>query len=291
MMLCQTTKAKEKILLVFNLIRMSEHLPKEVTKENIQGLIELAKKIDAKANQTSYGLLSIFLLAAATVLLVIGSLFLTNWLFISGYFGFISGFSYEWRIRIFFASLFAITILISLPSLTLVNLSISWFEREYLHYPKHSELIFASSFIIAKHLMEGDRLKAKKEVQSFLYNLKSFSKDLFNPRRKVYAPEFNLVRCGKLEVYRMLMFSKKDVSNLLMNFGLAFVRNDEPQAFSHLTELVKQIREYGEPKGRFHKYLTALEQYPNSLSFVLAAIVFIISLLFTIFGYPLRSAA
>lgn len=64
-MLCQTTKAKEKILLVFNLIRMSEHFPKEVTKENIQELIELAKKIDAKANQTSYGLLSIFLLTCS----------------------------------------------------------------------------------------------------------------------------------------------------------------------------------------------------------------------------------
>lgn len=268
---------------------MSEKdFPKKVTKRNIPQLIEKAERIKNKALQARYGLSALFFIFISTATFMLGSIFFVIWLAQNYYLDFIFWFSPEWQTTIFFILLFTIAAVITFPTVGLVTLSIFWLQRKYFGCPKHEEQIFANCFIIAKHLMNNERMKAKKEVDSFLANLQTFVRDLFNPKRKVYGPEFDLLRCGKNEICRMIMFSKEEEPELLMKLGLAFVRNDNPEAFSNLTQLVKKVTEYGEPKGRFRRFLSGIEQHRHSLTLILGTIVFIVSVVFTIFGYPLR---
>jgi hypothetical protein len=268
---------------------MVDEFPDRATKENIETLIEKAEQIEKKANQTRYGLPAIIILAFITMLVVLGSLFLTIWLGFNGFLNFILTLPMAWQSRVFFLVMFVVAVSISLPILSLVALSIFWFQRRFLGYPNHEKLIFANCFIMAKYLTKGKRMEAKKEAPSLMNNLKSYTRDLFNPKRKMYAPEFDLLRSGKLEFCRMIMFSKEGVPELLEGFGLAFVRDEDPEAHVHLTKLVKTVCKYGEPKGRLHRLLLIMEQYPHSLAFVLAIIIFIISVLLTLFGNPLKS--
>lgn len=271
---------------------VEEDFPSEITKSNINQLMRRAERIEKKTDQTRYGLSAMFALVLTTFFIVSGSLRIVIWLASNHYLDFILILSSEWQIGAFFLILTIITSVISFPILILVALLISWIMRKYFGFPKHEEEIFANCFITAKHLMNNDRMKAKENASSLLDDLKGFVRDyFFNPKRRLYAPEFNFLRCGKDEFYRMLFFSKEATPELLMRFGLAFVRNDDSMAYSHLTKLVKLVCEYGEPKGRMRRVLGNIEQYSNSLTFVLALVVLIISLLLTIFGYPLRSVS
>ena len=69
-----------------------------------------------------------------------------------------------------------------------------------------------------------------------------------------------------------------------MNFGLAFVRNDDPEAFSILQQLVCEAQKYGEPKGRFRRFLSAVEQYPHASPLILTIIILAIGLLYYLFS-------
>ena len=150
-----------------------------------------------------------------------------------------------------------------------------------LGYPKDEELIYATCFIMAKHLMDGERLKAKREVRALLNCFTGFTRHLFfNPRRRVYSPELDLFRSGKAEVCRMIMFSTKNVAELLMNLGLAMVRNDDPTAYSTIKQLEEIVKEYGEPKGRFHRFLGGIERYPHTSPLILTIIVLIIAVIY-----------
>jgi len=153
--------------------------------------------------------------------------------------------------------------------------------EKYLGYPKDEEVIFAHCFIMAKHLRNNERLKAKKEVSYLIPHLTSFVRRLvLNPRREVYSPEFDVLRSGKNEICRMLMFSKDNISELLMRFGLAFVRNDDPEAFSVLRQIVDEVREYGEPKGRFRRFLSGIERYPIASPLLLTTIIIVIAIVY-----------
>lgn len=266
----------------------AKDFPKEVTKKNIDQLREKAERIKQKSLQARYGFSALFLIIISTAAFMLSSIFFVIRLALNHYLDFIFWFPPEWQAAIFLALLFIIAAAITFPTVGLITLSILWLQRKYFGYPKHEERIFANCFIIANYLMNNERMKAKKEVGHLLANLTTFVRDLFNRKRKIYAPEFDLLRCGKTEVCRMIMFSKEETPELLMNFGLAFVRNDNPEAFSNLTQLVNKVAEYGEPKGRFSGFLSRIEQYRHSLALILGIIVFIVSVLFTIFGYPLR---
>lgn len=258
--------------------------PKEITENNIQLLVEKAERIEKKTLQSRYVIPFSFLLAISVVLVLYGALFLVLWLLQNQYLDFMLLFS-PWHIHLFFVFLFTVMLLISMPTIIFLVLSTNWLRRKYFGYPTHEELIFARCFIIAKLLMNNERMEAKKEVSQFLAHLTGFVRDLFNSKRKVYRPEFDLLRSGKTEFCRMLIFSREGTSELLMNFGLAFVRDDNPEAFSNLKRIVEKVEEYGEPKGRFRRFIGMLEQYPHSIELILAIIIFIISLLFTILGY------
>jgi len=265
---------------------MSEtEYPREVTKDNIKQLHERAEAIKKKNLRVKYVVafvLSYFLPAAG---LVIGGFYLVLWLLVKGYLDFLLIFSPPLQVVIFFILLFTIIETISLPTLGLLLFLITWLMRKYIGYLKYEEVIFSECFIIAIHLMKNERMKAKNEVGVFLAILTQFSRDLLNPKRKVYGPEFTFLRRGKTEISRMLMFSRENISNLLMNFGLAFLRDDDPEAYEYLAQLLDEVAEYGEPKGRLQRFLGAIETYPQSLTWILTTMIFIVSLLLTIFGY------
>jgi len=259
--------------------------PKKVTEDNIQHLREKAETIKKRAFQSRYTFAIAVPYTIAGLPVVVGSLFLVIWLLQNHYLDFLLWFSPQLQPIIFLVLLTTIMAVTSIPTLSLSLLLIIWLLRKYFRLPKYEETIFAECFIIARHLMNNDRMEAKKEVRTLLAFLTTFVRDWFNPKRKLYEPEFNLLRSGKSAICRMLMFSEEKIPELLMNFGLAFVRDDNPEAFSYLRQLVGKIREYGEPKGRFHRFLSLIEQYPHSFTLILSIVIFMTSLLFTIFGY------
>jgi len=64
-----------------------------------------------------------------------------------------------------------------------------------------------------------------------------------------------------------------------MKFGLSFVRGEDQEAYSNLTELVKEVREYGEPKGRVSEFLANIKRIRILLLFVTVIIELIIVVL------------
>lgn len=257
--------------------------PETVTKNNIQQLIEKAEKIKKKDTHR-YSIVSTFIVVLA-YLGGLGVFFLMFWLFQNNYLEFfLVTFPSELRFQTFFALLFIVMAVFWVPIMVFIVLFVFWLTRKYFGYPKHEEIIFAECFIIANHLINSRRLEAKKEVDDFLDALKVFVRDYrFNPKRKTYKPEFDLLRCGKNEICRMLMFSANripEIPNLLMNFGLAFVREDEPEAFSYLKQIVGRVQEYGEPKGRFRRFLGAIERYPYSSALFLTLLLLAVAILY-----------
>jgi hypothetical protein len=129
--------------------------------------------------------------------------------------------------------------------------------------------------------MENERLKAKREIGLFLAHRTSFVRDFgYNAHRKVYSREFGLLICGKTELSRMVMFSNDETSQLLLDFGLAFGRNDDPEAFAKLKQLTERVREYGEPAGKISRFLGIVEQYPHSLPFILTILILAIAIVY-----------
>jgi len=257
-----------------------EGFPEEVTKDNVKSLVEKAEKIQKKYFQLRFLLFIAIFYGIPTLLLGFGSIFFMSWLGLNQYLDFLLWFPSELQVPMFFV-LFICVVAVWFLILASLLLSTLWLMRKYLGFPEYEEMIFAECFIIAKHLMNKQRLKAKKEVGFFLATLTGFVRNLgFNPKRKVYAQEFDLLRSGKNEICRMLMFSKDNISDLLMKFGLAFVRNDDPEAFSILQQLVDKVREYGEPKWRFRRFLSGIEQYPHASPLILTIITVVIAIIY-----------
>lgn len=259
--------------------------PENVTQDNVDKLIEKAERLKEKYERSRYSLPILGFYIIPSLIIGFGLFFLMFWLLQNRYLDFLLSFPTDLAVKMFFVLLIIVVGGISLPITVFLLLSTIWLMQKYMGFPKYEEIIFAECFIMGKHLRNNERLKAKEEVDIFLPWLKGFVRHLiFNPKRKVYSPEFDLLRTGKNEVCRMLMFSKDNISELLMNFGLAFVRNDDPEAFSMLQQLVCKVRKYGEPKGRFRRFLSAIEQYPHASPLILTIIILAIALLYYLFS-------
>ena len=259
--------------------------PEKVTKDNTDKLIEKAERIIEKSQQRRFLLPLAGFYAIPSVIIGLALLNLWFWLGLNHYLDFLFSFPTDLAIMLAFALLFFMILGIDLPITGFLLFSTIQLMQKHLGFPKYEEIIFAECFIMAKHIENNERLKAKEEVGNLLSNLKGFVRFLiFNPKRKVYSPEFDLLRSGKNEICRMLMFSRENIPELLMNFGLAFARNDDPEAFSMLQQLVCKVRKYGEPKGRFRRFLGTIEQYPHASPLILTVIILAIGLLYYLFS-------
>jgi len=258
-----------------------EKYPQEVTEDNIDGLMEKAEKIREKSLQGRYVIVILVFYVIPCLLIGLWSIFLVFWLGQNHYLDFLSLLPMDLATKIFLILIIIAVGVIGIPTAIFILFSTFWFMERYLGYPKDEETIFAHCFVMARHLRNNERLKAKKEVKYLTPRLTSFVRRLvLNPRRKVYSPEFDVLRSGKNEVCRMLMFSEANISKLLMKFGLAFVRNDDPKAFSILKQLITKVREYGEPKGRFRRFLSGIEQYPHASPLLITTMIIVIAILY-----------
>jgi len=247
----------------------NQDFPKETTKENIDYLTEKAEKIRKRSLQLRYAFAIVVPYFILALLVFMGSTWFFMWLGQNHHLDFLLWLPPEMQVPGFLVLFFTIMAIINLPTNTFVLLLIIWLIRKYTAFPKHKEVIFAECFVIAKHLTEHQRLKAKKEVGLFLASLTTFVRDWLNSQRKIYAPEFNSLRSGKNAISRMFMFSQDEIGDLLRKLGLAFVRDDSPEAFSQLRELVRKAKEYGELKGRIGRFLSTIERYSNALPWIL----------------------
>ena len=196
---------------------------------------------------------------------------------------------------IFVASVFIlysmIAVGISFLPLSMVTLTTAFLMRKYLEYPTEVDLIFAHSFIISEKLSNNDRLSAQKEISPFLASLTMFHRNWwFNPRRKVYAQEFAILKKNRTAICRMLMFSQDYISNhiaeLFMGFGLSLKKGDDPAAFKHLKSLIACTQGFTKPLGRVQSFLSKIERYPAAASLLVALVFAIVSILLFILGYP-----
>jgi len=248
--------------------------PEKVTKNSFPQLIEKAKRIKKRA----------FLLMIVSVIVygILGFLIMPIVLYLVGWF--LMNSLPELSSESFIILWLLVFGLVFIPTLFLLLDSIIRFFERYLGLPKSEEKVFAGCFLIANHLMNNEKTKAIKGVNDFVMYLSDFLKDRNNLKRKVYAPEFNLLISGKTEIRRMLLFSKEKIPELLMNFGLSFVRGEDQEAFSSLTRLVERVKIYGEPRGRFRRFLAGLEQYPTFFNFLLSMAIFVVSVVLAILG-------
>lgn len=257
--------------------------PEEVTKDNVGILVDEAERIKDKAEQIRHLLVLLAAYVIPAVFMGYSSFSLMIWLAQNGYLNFLLLLPVGLAVKAFWVLLYSFMGFVLLSSGVLLLLSTIRLNEKYLGYPTYDELIFSDCFIIANHVRKNERLEAKKHVGTFLNHLKGFVRYMFfNPRRKVYSPEFDTLRSGKNEISRLLMFSEDNISRLFMDLGLAFVRSDDPKAFLSLKQLVLRVREYGEPKGRLSRLLSGIEQYPHASPVILTIIIIAIALAYYI---------
>lgn len=270
--------------MILNLICMSKKkgYPRRVTEDNVDKLIERAEKIGEKQQQGWLFLPLLVFYVIPSLVTGFASFFSMFWLLQNHYLDFLLLLPIDLAVKMFWVLQLLFVGVVTLPIIVLLLFSTIWLMQRHLGYPTDEELIFADCFIMAKNLRKNERLKAKNQVNSFLRGLKGFVRHLiFNPRRKIYSPEFDTLRTGKNEICRMLMFSKEEkISELLMNFGLAFVRNDDPEAFSMLQQFVDEVKKYGEPKGTFRRFLSGVEQYPHASPLILTIMIVVVAILY-----------
>ena len=259
--------------------------PKKVTKGNIDFLIKEAKRIEEKFDKNKYYLI----VGVIVVILVATGFLLSSFLF--GQFVQISNFasifpSIEHPSYIIVTSVLFITIFATI-SYILAKLSFPSIKRviEHFGYPKIEEIIFSESILIGNHITKNRRIMAKNEVKFLLSSLSDFTLDFRNPKTKMYKPEIDLLIRARRSFQRMVMFSKKKNADILMNLGLAFVRDDNPEAFTNLKKLVEEVLRYGEPKGRFRGVFSLMERYPHSIKLVVTIAVIVVSVILILCGY------
>ena len=220
--------------------------PEKATKENLERLIAKAEDIDKTRQKFKYILIFVLLYFLVAFFVLLVSLLLSVWLVVNGYLNFLVWFSPDIQGSSFVGFLFLFMGMFSMPILALWVLIVFRIMSKYSSYPTYEESIFSDSVLIANYLRNNERLLAKQQVSFLLSDLTGFCRNiLFNPKRKIYSPEFDVLRSGKHQINRMLMFSKEDISQFFMDFGLAFVSGKDPEAFSKLKEIIERYKSIG----------------------------------------------
>jgi hypothetical protein len=249
---------------------MSEtEYPKEITKDNIEQLRETAFKIKKKGFR---------LMITKTILY--GIIGLITMPFIFFYLGvFLLHVLPEMSSQTFFGIFLIVFVIVFEIYLYLLLNLIELILEKAFKFPSHAERVFAQCFLMAYYLANNKRMKAIKEVDEFIMHLSVFTKDMFNPKRKEYAHEFNMLISGKNQIRRMLLFSEEKIADLLTSFGLALVHNEDSKAFSVLNKIINEARKYGKLEGRIQRFLSSLEKYPHLLTFFISIIAFLLAIL------------
>jgi hypothetical protein len=249
-------------------------LPKEITNNNLKEFQTKAKEIRDKFLRTRLILVSLVLYFVPTALSGVGIFYVIGWLAVNNYLNFLPFWFGSWASAMFFLLIIIVLAFLWIPLSVFYMLTVTYVVQKYLGLPSYEEMIFAECFTIAEKVKGGKRVEAQGEANFLRSLFTSYARNLvFNPKRKAYSPELDVLRSGRTEMSRMILFSKKDISRMFMRVGLAFAQNDDPEAFESLTELINEVRKFGEPKGRLHRLLGHIERYPVSLPWLVGLVI------------------
>jgi hypothetical protein len=156
-------------------------------------------------------------------------------------------------------------------------------------YPSSEEFVFAQCVLTATLFDRNPKANWAHAVRNrSLFLSEEFSRfikyDIQNFRRKFYADEFKLLGSGETQIGRMLLFSRGKKKELLTNFAMSLVNNDDPMAFSYLKELIRENEEY----GKLEILSQRIENELKKLKSVVALIGGIVIIVATIVGLIIR---
>jgi len=257
---------------VLSFFRKRWEYPKQITDENFSEWKDKAKKIKKRYYHPVFILLMAGFIVALGVSIAAGLVLLMFQLW-NQY-----TITFGQQINTILAmTLLLLMVLISMAIASYLSNYAAFLFSRYLGYPTVDELIFAECIIIAGYLREDNRLEAKKEcISELLPHMKSFLHlRKVNPRRAVYKPEFSLIIKGANAMKRMLMFANERVSDYFVNFGLRFVRGEDPSSYFWLERLTIEIQKFGQPKGLLQRVLGSIERHSSLMDMMGKLLLFI----------------
>jgi len=252
--------------------------PKEVNENNFQELVKRSKEITNKSS-TTYGV----------------SLFLSFVLILAFMISYVPSLRTIYNPQVAAEVGIAISMGVALFVIVFLSDIVNIFLRRIFnslinYYPSPEEFVFAQCFLTAT-IFDRIIIKAKWagaiRTRS-IYLSEEFSRftkyDLFNFRRKAYANEFRLLASGEMEIERMLMFSERKNKEILINFALSLVNNDDPKAFIYLKSLICEVEKY----GKMENLPKRIENQITSLRGIVALIGAMVAIIATIVGLVLK---
>lgn len=269
---------------IFSFFKRKEEYPNLITEANFKEWREKADELKKRPKHLVYSMTLVVPYFVLGLPILIAEFIFVVWL--SDIVNFSATLTPEIHAVLFFFVLICLMVLTSFKVLNLLLLGIELYMKRFLGYPTDEEMIFAECMIVADYLRSGEKLKAKKEMRSQLnFYLSRFSRDFFNPRRKVYRPEFDAIRKGANASSRMLMFASHHIPDLFVDFGLALVRGEDRRAFCSIEKILANIREYGETRGRMQRLFDSIEKHPTLMKVIMWLTPLILSLILTLYQF------
>jgi hypothetical protein len=130
-------------------------------------------------------------------------------------------------------------------------------------FHSYEEAVFAECFVMANFLLKNNRKGAVRRARYFVDYLSYFKNDfisnfIFFEPNKCYETEFKMLIDGESVFRRMLLFSKADVPNMLVRFGLALVNKNDPVACFWVNELITEAEKYGKLESKYRKLFSSI---------------------------------
>lgn len=252
--------------------------PKEASEDKIKELVERAKVITKKSSYTFFASFVVSVALLAGIIVYFSPLF--------------RGIHNPTNVaEIALAIAFGVSLFVSAFLIDFVNVFFlrRIFNNSIPYYPSPEEFVFAQCILTATLFDRNPKANWAQAVRNrSLFLSEEFSRfikyDILNFRRKFYADEFKLLGSGETQIGRMLLFSQGKKKELLTNFALSLVNNNDPEAFKNLKELVNEINEYGKLEDLAQRIENQLKKWKS----VVALIGAIVAVVATIVGLIIR---
>jgi hypothetical protein len=250
---------------------VEKYPPAEITKENLPMLVQKALETKKKSNRVIYSTISIYCLVASIILFV--------------------GFPLWGRFVIMTSRPMSpeISSITSIVSFVILYQSFLFLLFDFTEIGMRrifglsfQDWVFSECVLIINYLTDDDKTRAIREVNSFADSLRSFTRNAYRSKGKMYSEEFHVLQNGRRQIQRMLTFSTKDIAGLFKQFCIAFVNNQDSKAFSAVKKIIDEAKSYGEMQGTGQKILGKLERYPTVVAVIWAIASTIISIILAI---------
>jgi hypothetical protein len=252
--------------------------PGKADEENLKKLIERAKEITKKSLITFFAsiIVSVVLLFLIIVVYFAPALKIAQ--------------NVQAYVEMAFVISFGAALFVSAFLIDFVNVFFlrRIFSNFIPYYPRPEEFVFAQCILTATLFDRFPKSDWARAIRSrSMYLSEEFSRftkyDAFNFRRKVYAKEFGLLGSGETQIARMLMFSEANKKELLTNFAMAFVNDNDPEAFHDLVGLISEIEKYGKLEILSQRIENQLKKWKTIIAIIGGLVVIIATIVGLIF--------